>query len=294
MYFPESYVRRLYRKNQHMKLNLEDPRDYREKLHWLKLYADQSLWTDLADKYKVRDYVTQCGLEEHLPRLYGVWKRAEEIDFDSLPEKFVLKTNHGFKRLILVKDKSKLDRDQARKKLNKWVGERYGMLSYEPHYWNIDRRIIAEEYLEDEYNRSLSTSLIDYKFFCFHGEPFILGALYNRRNYVVGGKNVGEGPRVKDCAFDMEWNYRPDISSARLEDPGPSPIPRPRQFEKMKDICRILSKPFPHVRVDLYEVHGKVYFGELTFTPGGGLSFYTDEFFREMGDQLDLSKVKTK
>lgn len=292
--FPKCYVRYLYKKNFNRKLNLKDPRDYREKIHWLKLYSDTSEWTDLADKYKVREYLKQCGLGEHLPELYGVWEKAEDIDFDALPEKFVLKTNHGFKRLVLVMDKSKLDMDKTRRQFDHWVRERYGMVTYEPQYWNIERRIIAEELLEDDYNARLSTSLIDYKFFCFHGEPFVVGALYNRKSNVVGGESFEDGPNLQDCAFDMEWNYLRDVTVSRLDDDEPCPIPKPRQWDDMLRICRILSKPFPHVRVDLYEVHNKVYFGELTFTPGGGLDFFTDDFFMLMGEQLDLSRVKQK
>jgi hypothetical protein len=294
MLFPEWYVRYLYKKNLNQNLNLKNPKDYREKLQWLKLYSDISQWTDLADKYKVRDYVTQCGLGDLLPELYGVWERAEDIDFDTLPDKFVLKTNHGYKRLIIVKDKSKLDIEKTRKQFNHWVSERYGMITYEPHYWNIDRRIIAEELLEDEYNASFSTSVIDYKIFCFHGEPFILGALYNRKNSVVGEESIEDGPEVRDCGFDMDWTYRPEISTFGVDPDAPAPLPKPGQLEDMEKFCRILSKPFPHVRVDFYEVHNKVYFGEMTFTPGGGLNFFTDEFFMEMGEQLDLSRVKRK
>lgn len=118
--------------------------------------------------------------------------------------------------------------------------------------------------------------------------------MYNRKGNVVGGESIENGPKLRECAFDMEWNFLKDVTVSRLNEDEPCPIPKPRQWEDMKRICRILAKPFPHVRVDLYEVHNKVYFGELTFTPGGGLKFFTDEFFMEMGEQLDLSIIKQK
>lgn len=292
--FPVWYAGYVFQKNNGRRLNLREPGDYNEKIQWLKLYSDTSLWTELADKYKVREYVKSCGLGDHLTRLYGVWENADDIDFDMLPDSFVLKTNHRFERIIIVKDKSKLDPEKARNLLNTWLRERFGLVSFEPHYWYIERRILAEALLEDDYNASHSSSLIDYKFYCLNGEPFVVEALYDRKLMVIGDESRREGPRVKACAFDLEWNPRPDIYVNQPDEPPGCQLPRPSRFEEMKRICRILSKPFPQVRVDLYEVHNRVYFGELTFTPGGGKDVFTPDFFKDMGKAMDLPVAEGK
>jgi hypothetical protein len=294
-FFPSWYARYLCKKVTNKKLDLKDPREYNEKLQWMKIHTDTSEWTRLADKVKVRDYVTECGLGDHLPKIYGVWERADEIDFDSLPDTFVLKTNHGFENLIIVDDRSKLDIEEAKRYLNKWVKQRYGLLTFEPHYWNIERRILAEEYLMDEHNARLSTSLIDYKFYCVNGDPFIIMSLYNRQN-VVAGKNAIKKPEreVMACVYDLEWNPRPDLTTGRFGDNPPGIIPRPKHLDQMIKICNVLAKPFPLLRVDLYEVNDKVYFSELTFTPGGGMAFYTKDVYLEMGRRVDLSKMKPR
>ena len=121
---PANYAKYIYTKATGRKLNLKDPRDYNEKIQWLKVYSDTSQWTDLSDKYKVREYIEKCGLKNILVKLYGVWERAEDIDFSKLPDKFVLKTNHGHSKIILVEDKNKLDIDHTEKQLNKWVNEK--------------------------------------------------------------------------------------------------------------------------------------------------------------------------
>ena len=275
-------------------MNLKNPVDFNEKVQWLKIYSDTSDWTTCADKYKVREYLTQKGFGDHLAKLYGVWERAEEIDFSVLPEKFVLKTNSGYGHVILVEDKSKLDIDETVTRLNKWVGERYGLVTFEPHYWNIERRIIAEEYLQDEYNTSLSSSLIDYKFYCLNGEPHTIEALYDRNVVVVGAKAETTSTSLKACAFDLDWNPRTEIYANRGDHPACPIIPKPKRLDEMLRITRALSEPFPQVRVDLYEVDRKIYFGELTFTPGGGLEIFSWDYFLEMGNKLDLSAVKPR
>lgn len=296
--FPAWYAKYIYKKITHKRLNLKNPKDFQEKNQWLKVYSDTSQWTDLADKYKVRDYVTQCGLGDTLVKLYGVWERAEDIDFNALPEKFVLKTNHGFRRVILVEDKSKLDIPKTVKKLNTWVKERYGLLSFEPHYWNIERRIIAEEFLEDHSRKDISSSLIDYKFFCYNGEPEVILCLFDRK-YFGEDMSTGSNMEVEHVApkfqlYDLDWNPRPEYSFLD-NDPEFNSVPAPSQLKEMIRVCRILGKSFPMVRIDLYEVNNKVYFGELTFTHGGGSNeFFTDEYAIKMGDKIDLSAIDRK
>ena len=291
---PVSYSKYLYKKVLNKRLNLINPKDFNEKIEWLKLYSDISQWSELADKYKVRNYVTELGLSHILAGLYGVWKRAEEIDFSRLPDKFVLKTNNSFGRIVIVPDKNKLDIERTKAQLNKWVKERYGLVTFEPHYWNIDRRIIAEEYLEDNRGKGVSSSLIDYKFWCIHGEPNIVMVLYDRKNLGSRSEFRPDEPLVKAAVYDLSWNLRPDILAGSLAREKPLLLPKPKCFDEMIQICRALSKPFPQVRVDLYEVNEKVYFSELTFTPGGNKAYFTDDYFLKLGEKIDLSKVQLR
>jgi hypothetical protein len=293
--FPKRYVKYLYKKIMGKKLNLDNPKDLNEKIQWLKIYSDITQWTELADKYKVREYVKQCGLESILIKLYGVWDKSEDIDFQMLPEKFVLKTNQAFGRAILVKDKNRLDFNKTKRQFNKWVKSRYGLVSFEPHYWHIERKIIAEELLEDNSTPPASASLIDYKFWCFHGEPYLIMLLYDRANNTVGGTEKVINTSVQACVYDLNWTLRPEVISGSHLNDKPLIIPKPKCFDEMINICRILAKPFPQVRVDLYEVNKKVYFGELTFTSlGGYMDYFTDAYLLKMGEKIDLSKVKQR
>lgn len=293
--FPVSYIKRIYRKTLNRRIDLKNPRDFNEKIEWLKIYSDTSMWTELADKYKVREYVKNCGLDNILPILYGTWERAEDIDFGRLPDKFVIKTNHGFKKTIIVQDKSRANLEAIRGQLNKWIQERYGLRSFEPHYWNIKRLIIAEEYLIDNSSSSQSTSLIDYKFSCINGEPEIVVVLADRGNMTDGLTQKKSVQGLRAGVYDIEWNIRNDVVSQNMFAHGESLIiPRPQAFSRMVEVCRILSKPFPVVRVDLYQVNSQVYFGEMTFTPGGNRNYFTQEYFLELGSKIDLSSVKIR
>ncbi|MDZ7634162.1 MAG: ATP-grasp fold amidoligase family protein [Bacteroidales bacterium] len=180
-------------------------------MEWLKIYSDTTQWTDLADKYKVREYVRQCGLKEILVELHGVWRNAEEIDFDKLPDAFVLKTNHGFRKTMLIHNKSHLDITQTRSQLNKWLSERYGLISFEPHYWNIERLIMAEELLEDDYNASVSSSLIDYKFTCIHGKPEFVVVIAGRENITIGSEQQEVGSGMRAGVYDLDWQPRSEV-----------------------------------------------------------------------------------
>ncbi len=280
---PAHYAKYVFKKTTGRRLNLKNPQDFNEKIQWLKVYSDISMWTDLADKYKVREYIEKCGLQDILVELFGVWKRADDIDFSKLPDKFVLKTNHGFGKIILVEDKSKLDIDLIVKHLNKWVKEKVGLVSFDPHYWKIKRRIIAEEYLEDKSKKKISSSLIDYKFQCINGEPENVHILYDRRT------------KFKACAFDMDWNSLRDQAAGILARSYSESISnKPQRLDEMLKVCRILSGPFAQVRVDLYQVNGKVYFGELTFTSGGGTDYFKPEYFLKMGEKMDITNVKRR
>ena len=285
-WYAKYYYRRLYKD----RLDLKAPKDYKEKVQWLKVYSDIKHWTLLADKYRVREYVESCGLGDILVKIYGAWKDARNINFELLPDKFVLKTNNGCGKNILVYDKKMLGIKPTISLLNEWIKFKQGLVSFEPHLWNIDRMIIAEELLEDIDSKSISASLIDYKFFCFHGEPYIINVLYDRKNKVVGRDREPGSPTILENVYDLKWNPIKDAYPDDARFKNNPVIPKPERLDEMITICRLLSKPFPQVRVDLYLVNGKVYFGEMTFTPGK-MEEFSEELLTRMGERIDLAKA---
>lgn len=261
-------------------LNWENPCDLNEKINWLKLYSDTSLWTELSDKYKVREYIKEKGLSHILVKLYGCWNNAEDIDFDKLPQSFVLKTNNGSGDVIVVKDKSEINMDKIRKELNIALKQKFGYSHGEPHYLMIKPCIIAEQYLEQS-SDSYTTSIVDYKIWCFNGKPNFIWTCYSRSK---------DGVLVE--TRDLDWNYHPEKSvfTHHYKD-GKGIVPKPKCLSQMIDIAAKLSYGFPQVRVDLYEIEGRVYFGEMTFTSNGGFNnFYTAEFLNELGSLIKLPK----
>lgn len=278
LYHPVFLTKMRYRMLFHKKLDLKNPKNLNEKISWLNLYSDTSLWINLSDKYKVREYVKSCGLENLLVKLYGVWDNANEIDFEKLPYSFVLKTNNGCGTVILVKEKSKLDVDMTRKRLNKWLKMKINAETAELHYLRISPCIIAEELLVES-KSELSTSVIDYKLWCFDGEPYIFVICSDRTEN-----------KVKFTIYDTSWNLRQDMLDGRHKNDKPIIIPKPQSFDKMIAAARVLSKLFPQVRVDFYEINGKPFFGELTFTSlGGMMDYFTPECLLEMGNKITLS-----
>ena len=269
----------------HKKMDLDEPKTLVEKINWMQFNADTSLWTLCADKYRIREYVAEKGLTEHLPKLYGHWDNPEMIDFDELPNEFVLKANNGCGTVKIVHDKTQLDVRGTKKLLKSWL-KPYGYVGGQTHYLRIQPCIIAEELLhQDEKEKTFSpTSLVDYKMWCINGEPESVWVAYNRHNVFM----------VNMALYDKDWKplphflrdtaqetYRPDIS-----------IPKPECFEEMKDIARKISAPFPELRLDFYIINNKPYIGEMTFTSGYG--FYTDEYYKYLGDKVDISKAAKK
>jgi len=254
-------------------LNLDDPQTFSEKIQWLKLYDSTEQKALLSDKYAVRDWVKEKIGEKYLIPLLGVWEDARDIDFDALPESFVLKTNHSSNWNIIVKDKSKLDVKKAVRKLNRWLSMDYSFVcGMQLHYSLIKRRIIAEKYLENK------DGLDDYKILCFDGKPAFIWKETGRFS----------GTEHKRTIYDTKWNRQ---DWGLLYPPGEASEP-PVCLEEMIEIATVLCKGFCHVRVDLYEVEGRVYFGEMTFTSGSGLSrFYPEEMNKTIGDMIDLEKI---
>lgn len=271
---------RLYKRFLHKDINWDAPYDLNEKIHWLKLYTDTSEWSRLADKYLVREYVKEKGLGDILIPLYGKWDSADDIDFDKLPLSFILKTNHGSGEIIKVLDKNLINKDLVRKQMRRHLKEVYGYYEGEPHYRKIKSCIIAEEFLKMP-KTAISTSLIDYKIWCFNGRPAYIWACFNRTK---AGCDVE--------VYDLDWNYHPEksIFTSHYRNGG-GVLQKPKSLSRMLDIAQILSEGFPEVRVDLYEYNDKVYFGEMTFTSAGGYNyFYTQDFLNELGALIVLPK----
>lgn len=276
---PVKLVKIRYFARFHKFINLNNPRDLNEKILFLKLFSDTSQWTDCADKYKVRDYVKSCGLEETLVKLYGVWYKAEDFHLNELPESFILKANNGDGKgsNLIVKNKSKWNENELRKIIKGWLEKKHvGALASEPQYKGMVPCVIAEELLPLDKG---SKSLVDYKIWCFNGKPYYIWTCSDRNN---------DGTEV--MTYDLSWNPMPDVSIFDSRYRKAEIIPKPKNLDKMLEVAEHLAKPFPQVRIDLYNINGKVYFGETTFTSlGGMMNFYTPEFLLEMGNLVDVN-----
>ena len=268
----EKFLKRLYRIRMGREPDLETPETYTEKLQWLKLYDHRPEYTVMVDKYEVKQYVAEKIGPEYVIPLLGVWERAEDIDFDALPQRFVLKTTHDSGSYVVCKDKSKLDIPTARARMAKFLKRKYYDCNREWPYKNVKPRIIAEQYMED----SRSGELRDYKFFTFGGVPKVL--------YIAQGRGRGE-PTVADF-FDMEFNHLPFTID---HDMAQVPPEKPENFALMQELAAKLSEGTPQLRVDFYEVDGKVYFGEMTFFHCSGTdAFHPESWDRKFGDWVVL------
>lgn len=264
-------------------LNLDNPQTLNEKILFLCLKTDTTLWTRCADKYAVRSFVEEKGLGDILIPLIGVWNNVTDINFDKLPNEFVLKATHGSGDILVVTDKSKVNWTDTVNMFKKDLVKRYGALESGLHYMRIKPRMIAEELIRnDEETQKVSFSLIDYKMWCFNGKCHYIWACANRDEH-----------STEVMTYDREWNAHPEYSIFEDGYRHGEVLPKPKNLERMIQVAEKLSEDFPCVRVDLYNVGGKIYFGELTFTSYGGLQdFYTDEFQLLAGSQIDLSGVK--
>ncbi|MBQ2175413.1 MAG: glycosyltransferase [Alphaproteobacteria bacterium] len=281
--FPVIICKIRFRRTFGKKINLKCPKDINEKILWLSLYSDTSEWSRMADKFAVRSYVEGLGLGDYLVKLYGKWDSVEEIEWDKLPNQFVLKSNNGSGTVKLVTDKTKLDIPVITKILDTWLHKKVTSTTTEFHYHSIKPCIIAEELLDFSKDQNESTSAIDYKVWCFNGKAYYVWACANRDE------------EATDVAlFDREWNYLPEKSVFNEHYREQKVlVKKPRNLELMLDVAEKLAKPFPVVRVDLYNINGRIYFGEMTFTSlGGTMDFYTQDCLLEMGSLIDISKVK--
>ena len=253
------------------KPNIDNPKSFNEKMQWLKLYNEDPLLTKCADKYLVRDYVKEKIGEEYLIPLLGVWDSPDEIDFDKLPNKFVLKVNWGSGQNIIVKDKAKLDIKEAKAKLKEWLKphSNHYYFGFEWCYKNIQPKIIAEKYIEQ-----IDGNLLDYKIFCNNGNPSFL---------FVG---IDRHKDLKFNFYDLDFNLLPfkqhyDVSNKKIQ--------KPECFQEMLNVAKKLSKDFLHARIDLFLIGNKIYFGEITFYHFNGMEpFEPVEWDYKLGEMLTL------
>jgi len=259
-------------------LDLKHPSTFSEKLQWLKLYDRRTEYTKMVDKYEAKKYAASIIGEEYIIPTLGVWDRAEDIEWDRLPDQFVLKCTHDSGDLIICKDKSTLDKENAIKKLNEGLKRDYYMVWREWPYKNVHRRIIAETYVEP---RPDTKDLPDYKFFCFDGEVKGLFVATERQN---------PNEEVKFDFFDADFNHLPFRQGHDHAKVTPK---KPGNFELMKRAAEQLSKGIPQVRVDLYDLGDKVLFGELTlFHFSGMVPFEPEEWDKRFGEMLTLPGEK--
>lgn len=264
-----------YKRRTGEKLDLNSPKDFNEKLQWLIVNKYGEEEAKYADKVLVREYIKSQGFEGILPKVYGIYDSAEEIKYEKLPNKFVIKTNHGSGKdyYLICPDKNKLDKKSVEKKFTKALKKNYARKSLEYHYQFINRKIYCEEYIES----NDADGLIDYKIFCFHGKPEFILVTSNRQN------------RLERVYYDTKWNL---VDLLKQEYKTDKEFTKPKQFDKMLNIASRLSEPFLFARIDLYNIAGKIYFGEITLSPATGINLtYSDYGLNVLGEKLDLSKV---
>lgn len=279
---PATLVRLRYLARFHRLPRLRHPRDLNEKILHLKLYSDTSLWTLCADKYRVRQYLEERGFGQYLVELYGAWERVEDIDFDSLPPQLIFKANNGDGKgqYLIVDDLPHADRQMLRATLGGWLRQRHiGALSAEPQYKGIPPMIVAEQLLPPPAGE---TSLIDYKIWCLGGKARYILICDNRQT---------DSGAVDLMLYDLAWTPHPELMRADARHPQGRILSRPKGLTEMISVAERMAQPFPEVRVDLYNIDGRIYFGELTFTSlGGMMNYFTPECLRRMGEMVPLNK----
>lgn len=254
------YLALLYKGYTGKRLDIERPKTYNEKLQWLKINDRNPNYSLMVDKYEVREYISMEIGEKYLIPIFGVYEKFEDINFEELPNEFVLKCTHDSGSVIICRDKNTFDVKRARKKINKWLKRNYFYSGREWPYKNLKPRIICEKFLEDD--------IIDYKIMCFNGEPKLIQVHQNRNqsNHTID-------------FYTTDWE-KTEIK--RRDHPSGSLIKKPNNLDEMLNISRILSKGEIHVRIDLYEVNGKIYFGEKTYYSASGFANFEKEEHNEL------------
>ena len=269
----EKFLSRIFQILMNQELSLEHPKTFNEKLQWLKLYNRKTSYTTMVDKYKVREYIRERLGEKYLIPLLGVWNNPEEIDFDILPNQFVLKCNHNSGLgMSICKDKVLFDFAKAKKDLRRGIRENYYQKNREWPYKDVPRKIIAEQYMKSD-----AGGLTDYKIHCFNGEPKLI--LVCKDRFLETG--------LTEDFFSINWEH---LDIRRPKHPNASaPIKKPEELDEMLRLAAILSKDIPFLRVDFYIVDHKIYFSELTFYPASGFDKFVPEIWDNiLGDWLKL------
>ena len=281
----KSFIKKLYKKRMGKKINLSNPQTFTEKQNWLKLYDRNPIYTVMVDKYLARDFVKERIGEQYLVPLLGVWNNADEIDFSALPDKFVLKCNHNSDVIIFrngtftSKDNSILTEEAVRNRLNKQLENDYYLVKREWPYKNVPRKIICEKFMEN----TDGSKLVDYKLFCFDGNPKLI--MVNSDRFGAGG--------TKTDMYDMSWTYL-DMQDGHYPTAG-DVFEKPICFNEICNLARTLSSSVPFLRVDFNIWNNKLYFGELTFFHSAGLeSFEPQEWDYILGQELVLPKKRRR
>lgn len=274
--FPDKmYIKKIYRKKTGKNINLQTPRTFNEKCNWIKLYDRNPIYTVMADKYLARQYINERIGDSHLIPLIGVWNNADDIDFDSLPEKFVIKCNHD-NGVIICHDKKSLNFEEVRNNLNSRLKRNYYKKYREWPYKNIPRKIICEKLLEN----SNGKNLLEYNVFCFNGVP----------KFFKVGSVLHDGTLAKDF-YDIDWNHLDMTTGASAGDIFSKPI----YYDKLLEIAKKLSEGTTHVRIDFYDCDGKLYNGEMTFFSNGGhMKFNPEKWNFIWGECLTLPKKRRR
>lgn len=260
--------------------DFSNPCDLNDKIRWLMFYTDNSHWTPLADKYAVRRYVAERVGDSYLVPLLGRWTDAADIDFNELPDKFVIKPNNGSYDAVICRDKRRLDIDDVRRRMDGSIRKRFGYEFAELHYVDIKPCIIAEQLLETDQ----PGGLIDYKIWCFNGRPHHIFVCANRDN---------EHHRVDFVTYDINWRKRTDLLPEEYR--SSFDCPRPEALDEMLRVAEKLAEGLPQARIDLYYVGGKIYFGEITLSSNFGMMpYFTDEALLEMGELVELPTRTTR
>ncbi len=273
---PKFYLKMVYRIKMNKKLDLKNPKSFNEKINWLKLYGRQPRYTKMADKYEAREYIKKTIGEQYLVPLIGVYDNANDIPYEKLPDKFILKCNHDSKSSVICWDKSTFDYQKGIDYVNKKLVRNYYYYFREWVYKDINRRIVVEHLLDDG-----DEKLMDYRIFCFNGQPVMISVDYNK---------ISDFTRH---LYTPEWEYikagiKYQYAQTRI-------IKRPKQMDKMLELASKLSAGIPFLRVDMYLVYGKIYAGELTFYPAAGYSQFTPESFDlEFGEKLKLPEMRKR
>ena len=267
------YIKKIYKEKTGKELNLKNPQTFNEKLQWLKLYDRKPKYTKMVDKYEAKEYVSKIIGKKYIIPTIGIYNSFDEIDFSKLPKQFVMKCTHDSGGIVICKDKDKLNIEEAKIKINNSLNNNYYWMWREWPYKKVKPRIIIEKYMEDKETKQLR----DYKYFCFDGKAKLM--------FIASDRCIH---KTKFNFYDMDFNLLP----FKQHYPNDKrKIKKPKSFNKMKELAEKLSKGLPQIRVDFYEINGKVYFGELTFCHFAGIvPFEPEEWDYKLGELIKLPK----